>query len=83
MHDKFDFIVCRAVTEFSVFYSWVKDKITRESFNDLQNGVLCLKGGDLNDELKGFEKRIKVYDLKNYFKEDFFETKKLIYLNRH
>ena len=76
---KFDFVVSRAVTDFKVFYQWVKDKINKKSFNELNNGLLCLKGGDLQEELKTFEKNIKIYNLQTYFKEDFFETKRVVY----
>lgn len=78
--DKFDFIVSRAVADFSVFYFWVKNKVKKESFNDLQNGILYLKGGDLKDELKEFQKKIKIFELKDFFTEAFFETKKIVYL---
>lgn len=78
--DKFDFVVSRAVTEFPQFYEWIKGKFLRTSFNDMHNGILYLKGGDLNEELKGFEKKIKSFELKNFFEEEFFETKKVIYL---
>jgi len=80
--ESFDFIVSRAVTAFPEFYSWVKNKIKKRSFNDLDNGILCLKGGDLHEELKGFEKRIKIYPLSNYFSEEFFETKKVVYFRK-
>ncbi len=77
---KFEFIVSRAVTEFPEFYRWVQNKISNKKFNDLPNGILYLKGGDLEKELESFKKRVVIYDLKNYFKEEFFETKKVVYL---
>ena len=77
---KFDFVVSRAVTEFPVFWHWVRDKFNRKNRNILPNGVLYLKGGDLKQELKPMDKnRIVIYDLKDYFKEEFFETKKVVY----
>lgn len=76
---EFDFIVSRAVTAFPEFYGWVKYKTSANSFNDLPNGILYLKGGDLSAELSGFN-RAKIYELKAFFKEAFFETKKLVYL---
>lgn len=76
---KFDFVVSRAVTEFPVFYSWLKGKFSMKSFNDLPNGILYLKGGDLREELGRFYNACKFYDLKNYFEEEFFDTKKVIY----
>lgn len=78
--DKFEFIVSRAVTEFPAFYKWVQNKISKNQFNNLPNGILYLKGGDLTEELKSFEKRVVLYDLKDYFEENFFETKKVVYL---
>ncbi len=76
---KFDFIVSRAVTEFPVFYNWVKNKILSKSFNDLPNGILYLKGGDLKEEFGTFYSKAKFYELKDYFTEEFFETKKVVY----
>jgi 16S rRNA (guanine527-N7)-methyltransferase len=78
--DKFEFIISRAVTEFPAFYKWVQNKISKSQFNNLPNGILYLKGGDLTEELKDFKKRVVLYDLKEYFKEEFFETKKVVYL---
>jgi 16S rRNA (guanine527-N7)-methyltransferase len=78
--DKFEFIISRAVTEFPTFYKWVQNKISKSQFNNLPNGILYLKGGDLTEELKDFKKRVVLYDLKEYFKEEFFETKKVVYL---
>lgn len=79
---KFDFIISRAVTYLPKFNNWIKGKFSNESFNDLPNGLLYLKGGDLLEELKEAGKPYKSFDLKNYFSEDFFETKKVIYLER-
>ncbi|MDP3557123.1 MAG: 16S rRNA (guanine(527)-N(7))-methyltransferase RsmG [Bacteroidota bacterium] len=76
---KFDFVVSRAVTEFPVFYSWVKGKILRDNINDLPNGILYLKGGDLEAEFGKFYAHSKFYNLKDYFDEEFFETKKVVY----
>jgi 16S rRNA (guanine527-N7)-methyltransferase len=78
--EKFEFVVSRAVTEFPVFYRWVQNKISSKQFNELPNGILYLKGGDLSEEFKSFQKRVVFYDLKDYFAEDFFETKKVVYL---
>lgn len=78
--EKFEFIISRAVTEFPVFYRWVQNKISKNQFNTLPNGILYLKGGDLTEEFKDFKKRVVFYDLKDYFNEEFFETKKVVYL---
>ncbi len=76
----FDFIVSRAVTRLKPFYGWVQNKITRNQFNDLKNGILYLKGGDLEEELQEFGKKYKLYNLSDYFEEEFFETKKVVYV---
>ncbi len=77
---KFEFVVSRAVAESSVLYRWVQNKISKKQFNDLPNGIMFLKGGDLTEEFKEFKKRVVFYDLKDYFAEEFFETKKIAYL---
>lgn len=77
--DKFDFIISRAVTAFPEFHAWVKNKFNKENKNSIKNGILYLKGGELAEELKGFEKQTKIIPLSNYFSESFFETKKLVY----
>jgi 16S rRNA (guanine527-N7)-methyltransferase len=76
---KFDFVVSRAVTEFPVFYTWLKGKFLSKSFNDLPNGILYLKGGDLKEEFGRFYNASKFYDLKDFFSEEFFDTKKVVY----
>ncbi|MBL7890241.1 MAG: 16S rRNA (guanine(527)-N(7))-methyltransferase RsmG [Bacteroidia bacterium] len=78
--EKSEFIISRAVTEFPAFYKWVQNKVSKEQFNNLPNGILYLKGGDLTEELKDFKNRVVLYDLKDHFKEEFFETKKVVYL---
>ncbi|MFL5764326.1 MAG: 16S rRNA (guanine(527)-N(7))-methyltransferase RsmG [Bacteroidia bacterium] len=78
--EKFEFIVSRAVTEFPVFYRWVQNKFSKNQFNPLPNGILYLKGGDLSEEFKAFQKRAAFYDLKEYYSEAFFETKKVVYV---
>lgn len=75
----FDFIVSRAVTNMPDFVSWVKTKIKKKSKHDLKNGILYLKGGDLTEELKNFPKATE-YDITHFFENEFFETKKIVYL---
>lgn len=75
----FDFIVSRAVAAMPTFVHWTKGKIAKESKHELKNGILYLKGGDLSEELAAYPKA-EVYDLQKYFEEDFFETKKVVYL---
>jgi 16S rRNA (guanine527-N7)-methyltransferase len=76
---KFHFVVSRAVTEFPVFHSWVKAKFLKEQFNELPNGILYLKGGDLQQEFGRFFSQAKFFDLNTFFREEFFETKKVVY----
>jgi 16S rRNA (guanine527-N7)-methyltransferase len=80
VNGKFHFIVSRAVTEFPVFYNWIKHKFLPDNFNSLPNGILYLKGGDLKEEFGTFYSQCQFFELKNYFSEDFFDTKKVVYL---
>ncbi len=77
---QFDFIVSRAVTYLPDFMQWTKGKISKIQYHDLANGVLYLKGGDLTEELSTIKNKIKIYDIDNYFEEEFFETKKVIHV---
>lgn len=77
--EEFDFIVSRAVTNMPDFYKWVKDKIKKKSNHELKNGILYLKGGDLTEELQDFPKAT-LYNLSDFFKDEFFETKKVVHL---
>jgi 16S rRNA (guanine527-N7)-methyltransferase len=77
---KYDFVVSRAVTRMNEFYDWVSDKFKKENKHELRNGILYLKGGDLTDEMAELAMRYQSFDLTDYFKEEFFETKKVIYV---
>ena len=77
--DTYDFIVSRAVAQMETFVRWTKGKISKKQNHDLKNGILYLKGGDLSEELKLYTSAT-IYDLKDYFEEDFYETKKLVHL---
>ena len=76
--ETFDFIVSRAVTNMADFKKWVKGKFKKTHNNTLNNGILYLKGGDLSKELKGIPHQ--QYNITDYFEEDFFETKKVVYI---
>jgi len=78
---KFDFVVSRAVTSFPRFVSIVQSKVSNQNNNDLLNGILYLKGGDFEDEITPFRKQIQVFDLHDFFQEEFFETKRLIHMS--
>ncbi|WP_242091788.1 16S rRNA (guanine(527)-N(7))-methyltransferase RsmG [Aestuariivivens sediminicola] len=75
----YDFIVSRAVAVMPTFVHWVEGKIAKQQKHDLKNGILYLKGGDLSTELQNFQSA-QIYNLKDYFKEDFFVTKKVVHL---
>jgi len=77
--DTYDFIVSRAVAQMETFVGWTKGRIAKKQNHDLKNGILYLKGGDLTEELKLYSSAT-LYDLTNYFEEDFYETKKLVHL---
>ena len=84
---KFDFVVSRAVTTLPEIYSWVKSKINSRGFNELPNGLLCLKGGNIMKEIETlikYELKNKVnygiFNLADYFEEEFFKTKEIIYI---
>ncbi|MCK5782545.1 MAG: 16S rRNA (guanine(527)-N(7))-methyltransferase RsmG [Flavobacteriales bacterium] len=77
--DDFDFIVSRAVTNMPDFVRWVRKKIKKDSKHEKRNGILYLKGGDLTEELKDYQS-VQLFDLPEFFEEDFFETKKVVYL---
>lgn len=76
----FEFIVSRAVTQLTPFYYWVKKKVSPNHFHTMRNGLLCLKGGDLDEELAEFGKKYKMHELYEVYDEVFFETKKLVYV---
>lgn len=77
---RYDFIISRAVTQMKEFYGWVSNKIKKQSLHSLDNGILYLKGGDLDEEMEALRRPYSIYDLTEYFKEDFFQTKKVVHL---
>ena len=77
--ETFDFVVSRAVTNMTDFKMWVKGKFNNTHNNTLNNGILYLKGGDLLEELRGISHT--KYEIADLFEEEFFETKKVIYIS--
>jgi len=77
---EFDFVVSRAVTRLLPFYGWVKGKININNYNKYKNGILYLKGGDLKEELKELGKKSRVFEISEYFEEEFFETKMVVHI---
>lgn len=77
---EFDFVVSRAVTTLPEFVPWVKGKISKTQYHTLHNGILYLKGGDLDAELAPFRKKVRTWNISDWFDEEYFATKKVIYL---
>ncbi|TAE30597.1 MAG: 16S rRNA (guanine(527)-N(7))-methyltransferase RsmG [Cytophagales bacterium] len=80
LNTTYDFVVSRAVTRLSPFMGWVRYKIRKAGNNDLRNGVLYLKGGDLTEELAEVPDKYQIFNLSDYFAGEFFETKKVIFV---
>lgn len=77
----FHFIVSRAVTNFPDFHALIHNKIIRKDISRIRkNGIIYLKGGDFYDEIKNFEEKMEIVNLSDYFTEDFFTTKNILYL---
>lgn len=77
---RYDFIVSRAVSAFPKFVSLTKNMVKTQQMNSLKNGILYLKGGDLNQELGAFANKVTIYHISKYFSDSFFEEKKIVYL---
>lgn len=77
---KFHFVVSRAVMPLADLVSLTKKNVAKEQFNALPNGLICLKGGELNEEIRPFKHLASEYQLSDYFKEEYFKTKKAVYL---
>lgn len=80
LDDKYDFVVSRAVTRLADFAPWIRNKFLKQDKNGIPNGILYLKGGDLAEEIKESRLKAELHPLSNYFKEDFFETKFVVYV---
>ena len=77
---RYNFIVSRAVTKLPEFYAWVKDKFINKNQNSLKNGIIYLKGGDLTEELSTYNNKSTIFNISDFFEEDYFETKKVIHI---
>ena len=77
---EYDFIVSRAVTRIREFHFWISKKAKKKSVHNLPNGILYLKGGDLEEELAELKKDYRLFNLTEYFREEFFDTKKVLYV---
>ncbi|MFT5858918.1 MAG: 16S rRNA (guanine527-N7)-methyltransferase [Flavobacteriaceae bacterium] len=78
--EQFDFILSRAVTAMPKFITWTKGQFLKENKNQLKNGILYLKGGDLTEEMEPVKKAIQYFNLSEMYTEEFFETKKIVYV---
>jgi 16S rRNA (guanine527-N7)-methyltransferase len=76
---KFDFVISRAVTAFPEFVRLINNKIKKEKRNSLQNGIIYLKGGNLDEEIKEFKKNIVLYPISSFFSEEYFLSKDILY----
>lgn len=79
--EKYDFVVSRAVMQMSDLVKLIRKNVHHEQKNSLPNGVMCLKGGDIQSEMRPFKHCCEVWPLSTYFEEEFFETKKVAYVS--
>ena len=80
--EKFDYVVSRAVTEMPAFVKWIWTKIEKGQKGTLPNGILYLKGGDLTEELAATRMKWREYNISDFFEEEVFETKKVVYTQK-
>lgn len=78
--EKFNFVISRAVTRLGEFYPWIQGKFKKDSINAIPNGILYLKGGDLTEEIKESKLKAELYPLSEFFDEEFFDTKYVVYV---
>ncbi|MDF9795806.1 16S rRNA (guanine527-N7)-methyltransferase [Catalinimonas alkaloidigena] len=77
---KYDFVITRAVAPLKTLYHWSRQKVKTKSQHDLYNGLICLKGGNLDDEVKEVQLNYALYPISDYFKEDYFKEKFVLYV---
>ena len=80
LKNEYDFVVSRAVTSLPIFYNWVKKKIASKSFNSITNGILYLKGGNVNEEIEQIPCQAVSYPVNIWFKEDYFLEKYIVHI---
>ena len=80
---RYDFVTCRAVGKLSKIYPWVKDSLKKKNSHSMNNGYIFLKGGDLSEELSEIKIPYNRIPISNFFEEEFFETKEIVYLSSH
>jgi 16S rRNA (guanine527-N7)-methyltransferase len=80
INHQYDFIVSRATATIDELLTWTKGRYKKANQHALPNGLICLKGGDLTDEVKEYKNKTKIFEIKDYFSEEFFETKKIVFV---
>jgi 16S rRNA (guanine527-N7)-methyltransferase len=80
LKNKYDFIVSRAVTALPEFVGWISNKVSKHQKHKIKNGVFYLKGGNVADEVALYKNIATIFDISDFFKEEYFETKKIIYM---
>lgn len=78
--NKYDFVVSRAVMNATDLVRLIRKNVSKEQRNALPNGLICLKGGDMTEEVAPFKNHSEIWDLKSYFDDEFFDTKKVMYI---
>ncbi|WP_337771937.1 16S rRNA (guanine(527)-N(7))-methyltransferase RsmG [Prevotellamassilia timonensis] len=78
--NKYDFVVSRAVMNASDLVKLIRKNVSKEQRNALPNGLICLKGGDMTEEVAPFKNHSEIWELKSYFDDEFFDTKKVMYI---
>lgn len=78
--EQFDFVISRAVTAMPKFITWTKGQFLKKNNNSFKNGIFYLKGGDLKEEMAPVKKAVQYFDLSDFYSEEFFETKKVVYV---
>ena len=82
LKNEYDFIVSRAVTSLPVFYNWVRKKVAKKSFNSIKNGILYLKGGNVDEEIKQIPHQAVAYPIDVWFKESYFLEKYIVHISK-
>jgi 16S rRNA (guanine527-N7)-methyltransferase len=80
LQGKYDFVVSRAVTTIPEFVNWIRGKVSKNNRHGVTNGIFYLKGGNLEDEIKPFKKKTTLFEISDFFKEDYFKGKQIVYL---
>lgn len=78
--NKYDFVVSRAVMNATDLVKLIRKNVSKEQRNALPNGLICLKGGDMTEEVAPFKNHSEIWDLNSYFDDEFFDTKKVMYI---